>query len=190
MNSGKTIFSQIMDFLLLHEFRKCVRCYRGDYKVKSFSCLDQFLCMAFAQITYRESLRDIETCLRSMQNKLYYRGIRGKVFRNTLAHANEKRNGGSKQEALIVLQEEIQKAFDRKYSVKRKKEKTSFKDFAPIYIEDYAKLKKRSWRSDEKYLRVQLVPFFGETRLSEIGALDVQKFMAKRLNDCVIFRIT
>jgi hypothetical protein len=92
MNIGKTIFSQIMDFLPLHEFRKCVKRYRGEYKVKSFSCLDQFLCMAFAQLTYRESLRDIEACLRSMQNKVYHMGIRARISRNTLAHANERRD--------------------------------------------------------------------------------------------------
>ncbi len=92
MHSGKIIFSQIMDFLPMHEFRKCIKRYQGNYKVIRFSCLDQFLCMAFAQLIYRESLRDIEACLRSMQNKLYHMGIRGKVSRNTLAHANEKRD--------------------------------------------------------------------------------------------------
>ena len=92
MYTGKIIFSQIMDFLPMFEFRKCVKRYQGNYKVKSFSCLDQFLCMAFAQLTYRESLRDIEACLRSMQNKLYHMGIRGKISRNTLAHANERRD--------------------------------------------------------------------------------------------------
>ena len=92
MNTGKTIFSQVMEFIPLHEFRKCVKRYQGDYKVKSFSCMDQFLCMAFAQLTYRESLRDIESCLRSMQNKLYHMGIRSQVSRNTLANANNTRN--------------------------------------------------------------------------------------------------
>jgi len=92
MYTGKTVFSQIMDFLPIHEFRKCVKRYRGNYKVKSFSCWDQFLSMAFAQLTYRESLRDIEACLRSMQNKLYHMGIRGGVSRNNLAHANENRD--------------------------------------------------------------------------------------------------
>ena len=92
MNTGRTIFSQVMDYLPLHEFRKCVRRYRGHYKIKSFSCLDQYLCMAFAQITYRESLRAIEVCLRSVQSKLYHMGFRGKVSRNTLAHANERRD--------------------------------------------------------------------------------------------------
>ena len=80
-----------MDFLPLHEFRKCVRQYNGDYKVQNFSCLDQYLCMAFAQLSYRESLRDIEACLRAVSSKLYHMGIRGKVSRSTLAHANEKR---------------------------------------------------------------------------------------------------
>jgi hypothetical protein len=92
MNTGKTIFSQIMNYLPLREFHKCVKRYRGHYKVQSFSCLDQYLCMAFAQLTYRESLRDIEACLRSMQNKLYHMGIRGRVSRSTLADANERRD--------------------------------------------------------------------------------------------------
>ena len=92
MYSGKIVFSQIMDFLPLHEFRKCVKRYRGHYKVKNFSCLDQFLSMAFAQLTYRESLREIEVCLRSMKNKLYHMGIRSQISRNTLANANEKRD--------------------------------------------------------------------------------------------------
>jgi len=81
-----------MDFLPIYEFHQCVQRYHGHYKMKSFSCWDQFLCMAFAQLTYRESLRDIETCLRSTQRKLYHMGIRGKVSRNTLAHANQVRD--------------------------------------------------------------------------------------------------
>jgi hypothetical protein len=81
-----------MDFLPQKQFRKCVERYHGDYKVQSFSCLDQFLCMAFAQLTYRESLRDIEVCLRSMQSKLYHMGLRSTIARNTLAHANESRD--------------------------------------------------------------------------------------------------
>jgi len=81
-----------MDFLPKHEFDKCLRRYRGNYKVRTFSCLDQYLCMAFAQLTYRESLRDIQTCLRAMGPKLYHAGIRGRVSRSTLADANEKRN--------------------------------------------------------------------------------------------------
>jgi hypothetical protein len=92
MNSGKTIFSQLIDFLPANEFRLCVERYRGDYKLKSFSCWDQFLCMAFAQLTYRESLRDIEACLRAHKSKLYHMGIRGRVSRNTLAHANATRD--------------------------------------------------------------------------------------------------
>ena len=92
MNTGKTIFSQVMEFLPLYEFRKCVQRYQGDYKVQSFSCMDQFLCMAFAQLTCRESLRDIESCLRFMQPKLYHMGIRGQVSRNTLANANNQRD--------------------------------------------------------------------------------------------------
>lgn len=92
MNAGQTVFSQLMDFLPLSEFRKCVERYRGEYKVQSFSCLDQFLCLAFAQLTYREGLRDIEACLRAQQSKLYHMGFRGKVSRSTLADANEQRD--------------------------------------------------------------------------------------------------
>lgn len=92
MNFGKTIFSQIMDFMPVYEFQKCVERYNGNYKVKSFSCLDQYLCLAFAQLTYRESLRDIEACLRAAHNKLYHLGIRGQVSRNTLANANQIRD--------------------------------------------------------------------------------------------------
>ena len=92
MNSGKSLFAQLMDFLPSKAFRRCVKRYRGDHKLKSFSCWDQFLCMAFAQLTYRESLRDIEACLRAQQHKLYHLGIRGQVSRNTLAHANAVRD--------------------------------------------------------------------------------------------------
>ena len=92
MNQGKTIFSQILDFLSKHKFRQCVDRYNGNYRVRSFTCFDQFLCMAFAQLTYRESLRDIECCLRAMREKLYHMGIRGKISRSTLAYANENRD--------------------------------------------------------------------------------------------------
>ncbi len=92
MNTGKLIFSQIMDFLPMHIFRQCVNRYQGNHKIKHFTCRDQFLCMAFAQLTYRESLRDIEACLRAQQDKLYRMGIRGGISRNTLANANKKRD--------------------------------------------------------------------------------------------------
>ena len=92
MHAGRIIFSQIMDFIPLHEFHKCVRRYQGQHRLRRFSCYDQFLCMAFAQLTYRESLRDIEICLRAMQPKLYHAGFRGKASRSTLADANEKRD--------------------------------------------------------------------------------------------------
>jgi hypothetical protein len=92
MNSGKTIFAQLMDFLPSKTFQRCVKRYQGDYKLKTFSCWDQFLCMTFAQLTYRESLRDIEACLRAQHSKLYHLGIRGQVSRNTLAHANSVRD--------------------------------------------------------------------------------------------------
>jgi hypothetical protein len=92
MFTGRLIFKQIMDFMPLPTFRRCVAKYKGDFKVKKFSCLDQFLCMAFAQITHRESLRDIEICLRSQNKKLYHMGIRGKISKSTLADANERRD--------------------------------------------------------------------------------------------------
>ena len=92
MNTGATVFSQLMDFIPSYEFRKCVEQYGGNYKVQSFTCWDQYLCMTFAQLTYRESLRDIETCLRVAENKLYHMGIHGKVSRSTLAYANETRD--------------------------------------------------------------------------------------------------
>jgi transposase len=92
MNYGTTVFAQLMEFVPAYEFRLFVDRYHGNYKVKSFSCRDQFLCLAFAQLTYRESLRDIETCLRAAGEKLYHMGIRSKVSRNTLAHANEVRD--------------------------------------------------------------------------------------------------
>jgi len=92
MYSGRLVFSQLMDFLPMHRFRQCVERYNGNHHVKSFTCLDQFLCMAFAQLSYRESLRDIESCMRAMQRKLYHLGIRSRVSRSTLAEANEKRD--------------------------------------------------------------------------------------------------
>jgi len=92
MNDGKTVFAHLFEHIPMNDFRKAVRRYRGEYKVQKFSCLDQFLCMAFAQLTFRESLRDIETCLRTVRPKLYYMGIRGKISRTTLAKANENRD--------------------------------------------------------------------------------------------------
>lgn len=92
MNTQPTVFAQIMSFLPLDEFRKCVRRYQGDYRVRRFSCLDQFFCLAFAQLTYRESLRDIVSCLQTMRSRLYHMGIRGRISRNNLANANEARD--------------------------------------------------------------------------------------------------
>lgn len=92
MPTSQTIFSQLMDFIPAYEFRKCVQRYNGNYKVKSFSCWDQYLCMAFAQLTFRESLRDIQVCLRMAQTKLYHMGFRGQISRNTLANANQMRD--------------------------------------------------------------------------------------------------
>jgi hypothetical protein len=90
--SGKTIFSQVVELIHPQQFRRCVARYRGDYKVKAFSCWDQFLCMAFAQLTFRESLRDIEDCLKARSDQLYHLGFRSRVCRSTLADANEVRD--------------------------------------------------------------------------------------------------
>jgi hypothetical protein len=92
MHTGKLVFSQVMEHLPVHEFHKCVTRYRGDYKARGFSCRDQFLCMSFAQFTFRESLRDIEACLRSVPEKLYHLGLRGHIAKSTLADANETRD--------------------------------------------------------------------------------------------------
>jgi len=107
MNSGKTIFAQLMDFIpSAYQFHCCVERYNGHYKVKSFSCWDQFLTLAFAQLTFRESLRDIEACLRTTPQKLYHMGIRSTVSRNTLANANQVRDWRIYAEfAQILIQE-------------------------------------------------------------------------------------
>ncbi len=92
MHAGKLVFAQLTSHLPLSTFRRCVAAYGGEHKVKSFSCLEQFLCLAFAQLTYRESLRDIEACLRAQSDKLYHMGIRSRISRSTLADANEARD--------------------------------------------------------------------------------------------------
>ena len=92
MHAGKLVFAQLTSHLPLSAFRRCVTAYDGEHKVKSFSCLEQFLCLAFAQLTYRESLRDIEACLRAQSDKLYHMGIRSRISRSTLADANEVRD--------------------------------------------------------------------------------------------------
>ncbi|KZK74681.1 MAG: transposase [Pelodictyon luteolum] len=103
MNTGKTVFAQLLDHLPQHQFRRCVNRYKGNYKVQSFTCLDQYLCLFFAQLTYRESIRDITTCLLGMQNKLYHMGIRGTIARSTLADANEKRDWRIYQDFAHIL---------------------------------------------------------------------------------------
>ena len=91
MNHGRTVFAQLIAFLPDREFRRCVARYDGDSRLRAFSCWNQYLSMAFAQLTYRESLRDIEACLRAVGAKLYHMGFQGKVARSTLADANESR---------------------------------------------------------------------------------------------------
>ena len=92
MYAGKLVFAQLTDLIHPEQFRRCVRRYRGDYKVKTFSCWNQFFCMAFGQLTFRESLRDVETCLRSRPDQLYHLGLRGEVSRSVLADANRERD--------------------------------------------------------------------------------------------------
>jgi hypothetical protein len=111
MYQGQTVFSQVMDFLPQKKFRQCVNRYRGNYRVRSFTCYDQLLCMAFAQLTYRESLRDIECCLRAMREKLYHMGIRGKVSRSTLADANETRDWRIYSDFALMLIDEARRLY-------------------------------------------------------------------------------
>lgn len=92
MYEGCIVFSQLLDFLPRKSFRTCVNRYNGNYRIRSLTCYEQFICMAFAQLTYRESLRDTVLCLRAMQNKLHHVGIQSKVAKSTLADANEKRD--------------------------------------------------------------------------------------------------
>ena len=109
--SGKFVFSHIMNFMPRHEFDQCVLRYQGDYRTRSFSCYDQFLCMAFAQLTGRESLRDIETCLNSMSQKLYHVGLRGKMSKSTLSDANENRDSEIYSDLAKVLMIKAQKLY-------------------------------------------------------------------------------
>ena len=103
MHTGRTVFSQLMDFIPKTDFEKCVQRYKGNYRIRKFSCYNQYLCMSFAQLTYRESLRDIETCLRAMKSKLYHAGIRGYVSKSTLADANENRDWRIYADFALVL---------------------------------------------------------------------------------------
>ncbi len=115
MYSGKLVFAQLIEQMPMHTFRRCVKRYNGNHKIQSFSCLDQFLCMAFAQLTYRESLRDIEACLRAQNSKLYHMGIRGGVSRNTLANANKTRDWriyGDFAQSLIVIARKLYQGED------------------------------------------------------------------------------
>jgi hypothetical protein len=111
MYSGQLVFAQLMEHLPLHTFRRCVQRYPSKYPTKTFSHLDQFLCMAFAQLTYRESLRDIETCLRAHQAKLYHLGIRGNIAKSTLADANESRDWRIYQDFAMSLIQTARKLY-------------------------------------------------------------------------------
>src|ERR1700757_2861585 len=102
MLTERSVFSQLMDFLPKDQFDRCIERYHGNRRVRNFSCLDQFLCLAFAQLTYRESLRDIETCLRAIHKKLYHAVFRGSIARNTLAKASEQRDWRFYAQVLIA----------------------------------------------------------------------------------------
>lgn len=113
MNHGRIVFSQIMDYLPRHRFKSCVDRYRGDHRVRSFSCLDQFYCMSFAQLTGRESLRDIEVCLRAVGPKLYHAGMKARVSRTTLAKANEQRDWEIYRDIAMILIDQARTLYAR-----------------------------------------------------------------------------
>ena len=92
MNAGKYVLAQLLDWIHPQQFHRCVARYGGNHKVSEFPCWSQFVCLAFAQLTWRESLRDIEACLNSRRTQLYHLGLRGPVHRTTLADANEQRD--------------------------------------------------------------------------------------------------
>lgn len=122
MHAGKMVFAQLVEFISEYEFRKCVKRYAGNHRVRKFSCWDQFLCMAFAQLTFRESLRDIEVCLRTKGKKLYHLGIRGKISRSTLADANDKRDWRIYQDFAMVLIERARSLYSKdSFSVRLKR---------------------------------------------------------------------
>ena len=122
MNRGKLVFSQLIEFIPIKKFRRCVRRYNGDHRVRNFSCWDQFLCMAFAQLTYRESLRDIEACLRTKSKRLYHFGIRGKVSRSTMADANDRRDWRIYQDFAMELIREARELYSNdSFSVRLKR---------------------------------------------------------------------
>lgn len=113
MNQGRIVFAQIMDFFPRRQFQSYIDRYRGNHRIRTFTCLDQFYCMAFAQLTGRESLRDIETCMRAMGPKLYHAGIKAKVSRNTLAKANELRNWKIYRDIAMILIDQARKLYVR-----------------------------------------------------------------------------
>lgn len=122
MNRGRLVFSQLMEFVPIKKFRQCVKRYNGDHRTRKFTCWDQLLCMAFAQLTYRESLRDIEVCLRTKSKKLYHLGMRGKISRSTLADANDKRDWRIYQDFVMVLIQESRDLYSKDvFSVRLKR---------------------------------------------------------------------
>ena len=122
MNHGRLVFSQLIEFVPIKKFRRCVKRFNGDHRTRNFTCWDQFLCMAFAQLTYRESLRDIEACLRTKSKKLYHLGIRSKISRSTIADANDKRDWRIYQDFAMVLIREARSLYSNEtFSVRLKR---------------------------------------------------------------------
>ena len=113
MNDGQLVFSQIMDYFPLRRFKSCVNRYRGDHRIRTFTCLDQFYCMTFAQLTGRESLRDIEACLHAVGPKLYHAGMKARVSRTTLAKANEQRSWEIYRDIALILIDRARKLYAR-----------------------------------------------------------------------------
>ena len=135
--SGKFVFSHIMNFMPKHEFDQCVLRHGGNYRAQTFSCYDQFLCMTFAQIAGRESLRDIETCLNSMSNKLYHIGFRGAVSRSTLSYANENRDSEIYSDFAKVLMIKAQKLYSSDFLAEKDlAKKLDFKITNSLYALD------------------------------------------------------
>ena len=118
MYNGRLVFSQLLDFVPRVEFDRCVERYQGNYKMRSFSCRDQFIAMAFAQLTGRESLRDIEACLRALENKLYHVGLRGNVSKSTLGDANKNRDFRIYEDFAHVLISHARKRSSQYFPVK------------------------------------------------------------------------
>jgi hypothetical protein len=135
MNEGKLVFSQLLFFLPKRQFRRIVERYQGNYNVKKFTCWDQFICMMFAQLTQRESLRDIEICLRSFRKKLYHCGVRSSISRSTLAYANDNRDWKIYKEFASLLIKEARTLYvDESFGVELENTVYAFDASTIVYV--------------------------------------------------------